>query len=221
MNWWPWLTQSTAGLALRIGIGVAIFLTLAIADYTRNGPRATRWREYAFLLACVAAAILYGIINDQITCTLSWEYFYYGKDLDKALGPAIPPDEWRLHIAAAGVGAKATWTAGLIIGVALLMANNPSKSLPRLPVAELLSSLPLIFAITASAALLGAGVGYLGWPAMWNDDFAAMVRFDEWRPTRFMTVYGIHLGGYIGGLVGLVVAIISVRRQRRAWMFRS
>src|SRR4051812_27767308 len=131
MPFWTWLIHSTPGLLTRIAAGVAIFAALAIHDLHKNRNRATRWREYAFLLICVLAAMTYGVINDQITSAISWEYFYYGKDLAAELGPATPPDPRALHLAAAVVGIKATWSAGLLIGVAILLSNNPSKSLPQ------------------------------------------------------------------------------------------
>src|SRR5437868_15408094 len=139
---WTWWTNSTAGLWARIAIGVLIFAALAWWDYRRNRDQATRWREYLVLVACTLGAMAYGIVNDQITSTISWEYFYYGKDLADTLGPHLPPDSIKLHLAAALVGIQATWSAGLIIGVALLVANNPSKTLPRLPNTALLNQLP-------------------------------------------------------------------------------
>ena len=214
-----WLTTTDAGLITRIAIGVAIFTALALHDYLRNRHRATRWREYTILLMTVAGAIAYGVINDQLTSSISWEYFYYGKELAEKLGPRTPPDPLALHLAAAVVGIKATWSAGLIIGVAILLANNPSKSRPhppQLPMRKLLRIIPIIFGITALIAAIGAGVGYSALPARWNEDFAEMLQANLWRPRRFMTVYGIHLGGYIGGLLAMIIAVILIRRRRRA-----
>src|SRR4051794_25441713 len=125
MPFWTWLIHSTAGLFARIAAGIAIFAGLAIVDWRKHGSKATRWREYAFLVTGVIVAMLYGVVNGQITCTISWEYFYYGKELAAELGPTTPPDSPRLHLAAAIVGMKATWSAGLLIGVAILLANNP------------------------------------------------------------------------------------------------
>jgi hypothetical protein len=215
MTFWTWLTTTDAGLAARIAIGVVVFSTFALLDYVRNRQRATRWREYSILLFAVIGAIVYGVLNDQITSTISWEYFYYGKDLAEQLGPRTPPDALALHRAAALVGVKATWSAGLIIGVALLLANNPSKTLPQLPMTQLLRTIPLILIITAGIAALGALIGYATLPVHWNDDFAQMLKHDEWRPRRFMTVYGIHLGGYIGGAIATIAAVFRIRRQRR------
>ena len=212
---WTWWTNSTAGLWTRIAIGVLILLALAWWDYRRNRDQATRWREYLVLVACTLAAMVYGIANDQITSTVSWEYFYFGKGLEETLGRQIPPDPVKLHLAAAVVGIQATWSAGLIMGVALLLANNPSKALPRLPNTMLLIQLPIIFLITAGTATIGAALGYTGRLTRFHEDFEWMISADQWRPRRFMAVYGIHLGGYIGAIGGILTAVIIIRRQRR------
>jgi hypothetical protein len=41
-----------------------------------------------------------------------------------------------------------------------------------------------------------------------------MVRANDWRPYRFMATYGVHLGAYVGGLLGTVLAVLWVKRQR-------
>ena len=48
-----------------------------------------------------------------------------------------------------------------------------------------------------------------------NSDFREMVAVDQWRPKRFMAVYGEHLGGYVGGLLGTTIAIVRIVRERR------
>jgi hypothetical protein len=214
-----WLLHSNTSLLLRIALGVLIFATLALVDYARHRQNATRWREYTLLLLAVASAILYGVLNDQITSSISWEYFYYGKGLEEQLGPQTPPATLPLHLAAALVGVKATWSAGLLIGVALLLANNPSKRLPRrLRNRDLLTLIPLVFLVTACVGALGGCLGYTGLPARWNDDFAQMLRHNEWRPHRFIAVYGVHLGGYVGGAIATTLAVLRIRQKRRALM---
>lgn len=106
-GWLSWLIHSEGGLLARVGIGVAIFAWLAIADLRRNGKAARRWREYLLLVACVGVALLYGIINDQLTITISPEYFIYGKDLVTTLRTETPA-EGALRWEAAKIGMKAT-----------------------------------------------------------------------------------------------------------------
>jgi len=202
-------------LSTRIAVGVAIFAALAIVDLRRHGKQATRWREYAFLLICVAVAMLYGIVNDQLTCFLSWEYFYYGKELSPILGPQTPPATLPLHIQAARIGILAAWSAGVIIGVALLLANNPSQKLVQLPYPRLLARLPIFILITATCAAITGIAGYFYLLNWMEEDFRNLAATNLWHPHHFMLVYGIHLGGYIGSLLGLLYSVASIRKERR------
>ena len=211
-HWWM---ETGAGQAARVAVGVIIFVGLALWDYDKNGPRATRWREYAILLACVMAALLYGAINDQITTTISWEYFAYGKGIAEVVPVGEPPNSPRFRWEAAKIGMQATWTAGLLIGVALLVANNPFRDTPRLPYRRLLRFVPLVLAVTALTSAVFATAGYFGAFMAFNSDFREMVAADQWRPKHFMAVYGEHLGGYVGGLLGTTIAVVRVIRQRR------
>jgi len=211
LDWW---LHSPRGLAARIALGMAVFVVLALTDLICHGRRATRYREYLLLLAAVVAGMAYGAINDQITCRISWEYFYYGKELAPRLGLVTPPDNGMLEWEAAKVGMKATWSAGLIFGVLLLLANNPSRGKPQLPDRALLAWLPRILLSAAICGAILGEVGYLGGLARFSADFPLMLREDLWRPRRFMCVYGIHLGGYVGGMLGAAWAVISIRRRR-------
>jgi len=203
-------------LSVRIALGAAIFAALALADWRRHGPAATRWREYATLLACVAVALAYGVLNDAVTSSISWEYFYYGKGVAERLGHALPPPFWPLKREAARIGLQATWSAGLLIGVALLVANNPSRrGLPRLRNRRLLAvGLPIVLGTTIVVATLMGGLGWAG-AYVWLREFASVVGGDESRLRRFMAVFGVHLGGYVGGAVGTGLAVWRVRRLRK------
>jgi hypothetical protein len=220
---WHWITQTDAGLAVRVAMGIAILSMLAIGDLRRNGHNATRWREYLFLLLCVVAALVYGIVNDLITSTISWEYFCYGKELYPAVVHDLPPDPVKLHIAAMLIGMKATWTAGLIIGVALLVANNPRADRPQLAYG-ILSKMLLLIACAAILCACTMGIaGRFGWLAWISSDFAELVRMDAMRPARFIAVFGIHLGGYLGGITGTIAAVVATlsRRKRQAPAFQK
>jgi hypothetical protein len=151
---WNWWINSDAGLAARVAVGVAVLAALAAWDLHRHGRQATRWREYLFLVACVAVALVYGALNDQVTTTVSWEYFAYGKGVAEALPPGEPPNSAAFRWEAAKVGMRATWSAGLIVGVALLIANNPRRDgRPRLSYARLFGCLPLVFGVVIVAVI--------------------------------------------------------------------
>lgn len=209
-NFWQWL-NSDAGLAARIAFGVVAFAALAAWDIRRRGRDSQRWREYLFLLSAVGAALAYGVVNDQITVTISWEYFFYGKGLHEVLGAESPPKMAALRIESMWVGLKATWTAGLLIGVAVLVANNPRKNIPQLSYRRIYALIPLVF---AAAACGGAVFGLAGWFGVFAGSFEEIVGEDLWRPERFMAVWGAHLGGYVGGLVGTVAAVWWILRSR-------
>jgi len=209
-----WFLHTDGGLLARILIGTAIFASLAVMDFRRKGRNAAKWREYSLLLIAVAAALLYGAINDQLTVTISPEYFLYGKELSHVIGDNPPMSQLRWE--AAKIGLKATWTAGLIFGVVLLLANNPFRSLPRLRNRQLVMYLPMILLTAAACGVVGGLLGYYGYLTRLDSDFADMVAANIFRPRRFMCTWGVHLGGYVGGLAGTIAAVAGIVFQRRA-----
>ncbi|HXE51751.1 MAG TPA: hypothetical protein VN541_02005 [Tepidisphaeraceae bacterium] len=211
MDWW---FKSDAGLLARLAIGASIFAILALWDLKRKGPNATRWREYLFLVVAAVASMIYGLAHDFIAASISWEYFYYGKGISQALGPHVPPDWWRLHWEACKVGLKATWSAGLIIGVALLIANNPRKDRRQLPYAWLLRSLIFIFMGAAAGSVLGAALGRHGLLTWTSTELRLLVRDDLFRPRELMTAYGMNLGAYAGGIAATMVTVCRILNQR-------
>jgi len=212
---WHWWIDTNAGLTTRVTLGVVILATLAVVDVYRQGKSAQRWREYGFLAAACFLAMIYGAINDQITSRISWEYFFYGKELYKVLGDAVPPDPGQLHWEAAKVGIKASWSAGLILGVAMLIANNPRKGRMCLRNRRLLLLLPMILIVTIICAAIFGIIGYVGGLNWISPDFAELWQTNLWHPRRFMCTWAVHLGGYLGGALGTVLAIWRLIRWRR------
>lgn len=212
-SWLQWLLWSPSGQAVRLSAGVLVLAALAIWDVRRKGAAARRWREYLFLLTVTAVAVLYGLLNDQLTVGISWEYFFYGKGLYEALGQQAPPDMTALRWQAVLVGIRATWWVGLAGGVLVLLANNPIGKLPRLADRRLYALLAWPIGLAVLLAAAGGAAGYTGlFDHGWG--FDELVQDDMWRPRRFMAVWGIHLGGYVGSALGLVGAILAVLVQR-------
>lgn len=208
-NFWDWLIRSDAGLLFRVGLGVVVFVGLA-AWHVRRGDR-SRWKEYAFLAGCVGAALAYGVINDQITVTLSSEYIHWHAQELNLTWQAAGPDDPAIRLTALEMGLKATWTVGLILGAAVLLANNPRKNgRERLGYRTLVRLVGLAVLCAAAFGTAFGVVGGLGWLS--SVDLAmAGIR----QPERFMAVYGVHLGGYVGGLAGGVVAVAYILIVRR------
>ena len=149
----------------------------------RNKSKATRWREYVVLIAAVLIALLYGAINDQITVTISPEYFLYGKELFKTIGRKNR--SWAtLRWEAAKVGLKATWSAGLIFGVALLLANNPSKQMPRLKNRQLMKILYIMPLIATVCGVVVGFAGYRGYLVRCHPTFATWSTLTSTAPTN-------------------------------------
>ncbi len=198
-----------------MAIGCSIFAVLAVADLVRNGRRATRWREYLFLVLAVGLAMGYGAVNDAVASGISWEYFFYGKGLSERLGAHVPPDPAALRAAAVGVGLRATWSAGLIAGAVLLIANNPRAGRRRLSYRALAMLLLGVLAAAAVCAALGAVVGRAGGLAWSNPDVAGIAKENLFRPKQFMTVYGMNLGGYVGGILGAATSVTWIAKWRK------
>ncbi|MFW6061354.1 MAG: hypothetical protein ACOC93_00950 [Planctomycetota bacterium] len=208
---WHWLVRTDGGMWARIAGGSLVFSLLALWDLRRNGPSARRWREYAFLLLSVAAAIVYGIVNDQITVTLSPHYFVYYKGGLEAVGYNWAETPLQLRWQAVGVGVRATWWMGLIIGAVVLLVNSYPRRWPALPVRQLARLLPAVLVLTASLAAMAGLIGYLR-PADWIRDYPPITVGDV---NRFGAAWMIHAGGYLGGLAATAWAAQHLLRRRR------
>ncbi len=109
---------------------------------------------------------------------------------------------------------KSAGSAGLVIGVVLLLANNPRRNLPQLSYGRL--SRPLVGALACCvAASVALGIlGYHGALTWTSADLRMLVHDGLFRPQRFLCVYGIHLGAYVGGVIGAMAGVGWVLRSR-------
>jgi hypothetical protein len=157
--------------------------------------------------------MIYGIANDFVTSTISWEYFCFAKEQYPGPITQLPPAPRELYPAAAVVGMKATWTMGLLIGAMLLIANNPRRDRPRWPYARLMKYLAMILGATVLCAALMGVAGYFGALDGLDNGFAEAVTESPLRQRRFLTVWGIHIGAYAGGAIGTLIAAIRIFRR--------
>lgn len=149
----------------------------------------------------------YGVVHDQITYTLSEEYYTRFKFLQFVqLDPGNRP-RWF----ATKIGLAASWWVGLITG--WVIARLARRITPR---PEARRAIAWGFAIAFGTAALGAIAGW-AWSSLrpvppdgpWRE-------FAELRGVRdfaaFRGVGCIHNGSYLGGAVGMVLAALRVRR---------
>jgi hypothetical protein len=200
-----------ATLPYRIGFAVVFFLVLGFRDWRKNPERPTRVYEYLFLIVSMLLSIVYGIVHDHITATISADYFLKAKGLETDPRP--------FRIAVTWLAIKATYGPGVLAGAFMLFANNPSAQKPQLPYRQLLRLCvyPVVFG--AACATLGGILTPLAvqhFEAIrWFRD-AALAYTPPDRVTRFLAVWGVHAGSYFGAVLGTVVAVVCVSRGRKA-----
>lgn len=161
------------------------------------------------LAGCMIAGV-YGALHDQVSYTVSPDYFHAFKFIQFNIPPNLQD-----RTGAALVGWGATWWMGLIIGVPVLAIGL------TLPDARTYATRSLVaFAVVAATALLVGG-GALAYATLTID--AAHLP-DYWYPDEavdrvaFARVGTMHNFGYLGGLLGIVTAstYLLVERDRLA-----
>ena len=158
---------------------------------------------YAMLGAVVAG--IYGIVHDQITYSISEEYFTRLKFIQFAYADFGLPR----RVFVGEIGFLATWWVGFVAG--WFMARITVPAFPR---STAIHYNVRGFLIILSAALLASLAGYaLG--LLHGRDFS------NWEPLAsslgvvnvpgFVRVAYIHNASYLGGLVGLIAALIDLK----------
>jgi hypothetical protein len=105
------------------------------------------------VLGCIAAAILYGIVHDQVTVRVCAEYF-------TVFHPKIIESD-NVTLIALSWGVVATWWMGVGIGFALGLSARWG-SWPRRTWVQLMPSVMLLLGVMAFCAVACGVYGYLG-----------------------------------------------------------
>jgi hypothetical protein len=173
------------------------------------GPRfgSSRFTWYGILLMCVGAAVLYGVVHDQITARICVEYFTIAHPpLVKSQSPTI------LGFA---FGAAATWWVGALLGVVLATCCEAGPW-PVIPPRDLVKP---ILILLAAMAVLATTAGFIGYHVGIGEDLAAGWIFEgipEERMARFSADAWAHLASYgFGALGGVVLWTWALVRRHR------
>ena len=194
-------------LPYRLGLAALFFLVMGVRDWIKHPENPTRLREYEFLLSGMVLWILYGIVHDHITATISPEYFLQAK----GLASSSHPFRWAVTLLAT----KATYGPGALMAALFLITNNPKPNLPQLPYGELFR---LCLVTLALAGLVAVLLGLLSMFLGDSTDLVGLVAQHgaQERSSQFMLVWGIHFGSYIGAVLGTVWSVIQIGRRRKA-----
>jgi hypothetical protein len=174
------------------------------------------WRTLALAaLAGSLAAGLYGVLHDQVSYSLSPEYFTKLKfdQFHYLTGPSIPE-----RVSAGLVGFAATWWVGTIVAWVLvrvpLLRGRPVPSLR-----ELRRGFLVVFATSFAAAAGGAAWGRFVSPRRDDPDWDAWLEgLGVVDPAAFTLVGCLHNASYLGGVAGTFVALW---RQKHATPLHS
>ncbi len=189
--------------AWRLALVVFVMAIIAWIDWRRHRAQATKWREYSFLLTAGLLGGLIGALLDNLTVTLSPEFFLFAKNIAGGAGFRYRLTEFAFH---AGL------VAGIAVGGAYLIANNPKPGRPSLSYKRLfcLAVWPLAGALVAVPIVAPLICRWDPWGM--RTKLADLLTADQLN--RFIAVWGINVGTYLGGVLGAIWGVISIRRAR-------
>jgi hypothetical protein len=170
-------------------------------------------RLFYFLLILFLGPIIggiYGILHDQLTYTISQEYytkfkFYQFGLIEEGQQPVF----LSFRLAVAQVGFMATWWMGLPIGIILGIIGLKIKDNQKM-----FQTVLKAFLLTVVVAFLTGLIGLL-----YGKFVLAETGVDWWLPENlidrksFIAVGSMHNFSYLGGLIGLVAGIIYILRN--------
>lgn len=156
-------------------------------------------------VGCVVAG-LYGALHDQVSFTVSPDYFFAFKFYQFDI-----PAQLQNRLGAGLVGFLATWWMGVIIGIPILAMGllfSDSRSYARHCLAA--------FAVVAATALVvGLGALATAWLTLTADNLPAV-----WYPegvqdrVAFARVGVMHNFSYLGGFLGILTGLAYLAGAR-------
>lgn len=157
------------------------------------------------VLLSVAAAVVYGIVHDQVTARICIEYFTIGHTFIGTNSPLLLGLFW---------GVVATWWVGLPLGLVLWLAARAGSRPPRYA-RDLVRPVAKLLCVVGCGAILAGATGNLlarnG--AIWLPPrLAEEVPKD--RHVAFLTDLWSHTASYWVGSIGGIVLVVLTWRQR-------
>ncbi len=166
-----------------------------------------------FIAAVIAG--IYGILHDQISYTVSPEYFTKFKFVQfNIIWLESTP-----RLGAAVVGFLATWWMGAFVCLLLGLVGFIFET-PKSMAMHLAKAFVVVTAVALLTGLVGLAVGYLRVTDATIDGYMRWVRPNVGDPIQFVRVGFMHNASYLGGLAGLIAGTIYLiqAKRRKAWI---
>ena len=181
----------------------------------------------AFILILIIAPIIggiYGIVHDQITYSISEEYytkfkfvqfgienFVLGQNIGTGKAPEIILNNPRIGVAI--VGFLATWWVGLIIGIFLNLIGLKHRNGK-----EMFNTTIKAIALTTIIALFTGLIGLIFGKIFLVENSPNWFFPDNLIDREnFIIVGSMHNFSYLGGLIGLIIGIVFSLKQKRKY----
>lgn len=149
------------------------------------------------VLLAVLAAVVYGILHDQVTARICVEYFTVGHPrLIDSDSPTVLAFFW---------GVAATWWVGLPLGFGLAFFARVG-SRPKLEARDLLLPLAGLLLVMYALAFLAGMAGYFAAKAgtVWVLEPMAS-RLEAGKHALFLACAWAHLASYVSGFFGGII----------------
>jgi hypothetical protein len=188
----------------RVILLLGLMLVVALADFYRKGPQATKFREYGFIGIAGAIGAAVGLVNDLITSSISPDYFILGKGLEDG------PD---LRVQAGLFGLQVGFSAGVIGGAICLYASRRKSVHPPIKCSRLLQ---MLWMPITGAVLCGIAIP-LTFSKFDPAHFSAQLNglLDAGKLNRFREVWWTHIGLYFGMIIGLAAMLLRATKERK------
>jgi hypothetical protein len=159
------------------------------------------------VVMCVVAAMMYGILHDQITARVCVEYFTV------AHPPVFQTDDPTLL--GIGWGIIATWWVGLILGLGLIVGARMGRREPR-SVRSLVKPILQLLAVMAAFAFAAGIAGYFAGWEKWivlEGPYARDIPAE--KHAAFFACGFAHTTSYFVGLAGGLIVIVRIWLARK------
>jgi membrane associated rhomboid family serine protease len=158
------------------------------------------------IFLCIASAICYGIIHDQITARICVEYFTIGHP------PVFHTESPTLL--AFGWGVIATWWVGLFLGIPLACVARLGSH-RKIDAKELVKPIWILLGVMACGAL---AAGILGFVLASNGSVNLLeplaTQIPKAKHIVFLTDLWSHSASYLFGFIGGIVVMVLTWRKR-------